>query len=106
MKPFCEYMIKEIFPCLRAMVAQDLVENYNISQSKAAELMGISQPAISQYMRSLRGKKKEMLEHEDVKTMVREMADGLHSNTLSKDDLSQSFCNVCDILSKTQATIS
>ena len=100
MKPFCEFMVKEIFPCLRAKVAQDLMDNYNISQNKAAELMGITQPAVSQYMRSLRGRNKKIVEQEEIKKRIKEISEKLYNKKISKDDLSEQFCAICDILAK------
>ncbi|HLD83228.1 MAG TPA: transcriptional regulator [archaeon] len=99
MRPSCEYMVKEIFPCLRAMIAKSLIEDYGMSQGEAAALIGITQPAVSQYMRSLRGKR-AILTEERVAQAVKEMSQGLRGKTISKDDLPARFCEICGILSE------
>ena len=55
MKPLCELMGIEILPTVRAMVAKKLIDTYGLSQKQAAEKLGTTQPAISQYKRNLRG---------------------------------------------------
>lgn len=62
MKPFCEIMVSKIFPTVRALVAKELMENLNHTQKETADRMGITQPAISQYKRELRGAKAAILE--------------------------------------------
>ena len=48
---------KEIIPAMRAFLAKRLVEAYGLSQKQAAQKLGTTQPAISQYKRGLRGYK-------------------------------------------------
>ena len=51
----CETVSKSFLPTLRARVAKELISNYGFSQVKAAELLGTTQAAISQYMSKKRG---------------------------------------------------
>ena len=62
MRPFCEIMVQEIFPTVRALIARDLMETFSYNQAETALKMGVTQPAISQYKRELRGKKAKLLE--------------------------------------------
>lgn len=55
MKPPCELIANEILPAARSLTARKLIEEYGLSQRKAADLMGLSQPAVSQYRRNRRG---------------------------------------------------
>ncbi|HLD77638.1 MAG TPA: helix-turn-helix domain-containing protein [archaeon] len=59
MKNFLDVLSQEILPGARAMIAKKLIEN-GLSQKQAAAKMGVSQPAISQYKRDLRGSKSEV----------------------------------------------
>ncbi len=61
MKPFCEVMVKNIFPAIRALLAEELMVTLNHTQNETARLMGVTQPAISQYRRELRGRKVAIL---------------------------------------------
>ncbi len=62
MRPFCEVMVQEVFPTVRALIARELMETFNYNQAETAQKMGVTQPAISQYKRELRGKKAKLLE--------------------------------------------
>lgn len=62
MKPFCEVMVKNIFPAIRALLAKELMDTLHYNQNETAHLMRVTQPAISQYMRELRGKKANILQ--------------------------------------------
>lgn len=49
-----EIIVLEVLPAARALIAKKLIEN-GLSQKEAAEKLGLTQPAISQYKRNLRG---------------------------------------------------
>jgi len=55
MKSVFEVIVQDVLPTARALVAKRLIETYGLSQKQAAERLGLSQPAISQYKRELRG---------------------------------------------------
>ncbi len=94
MKPFCEVMVKNIFPAIRALIAKELMENLHHTQNETANLMCITQPAISQYSRELRGKKVVILNsNEKVSAMIKESA-----KTLAKQNERKNtgiMCNIC-----------
>lgn len=50
-----EVEAKTIIPALRSMVAKKLVNTYHLPQQKVAELLGITQAAVSNYVRDVRG---------------------------------------------------
>jgi len=45
-----------IIPAIRRELAKSMVKNYNLNQKQIAEIMGITEAAISQYLSSKRGK--------------------------------------------------
>ncbi len=56
-RPVSDIIIKELVPAMRAYIAKKLVEAYGLSQKQAAQKLGTTQPAISQYKRGIRGYK-------------------------------------------------
>jgi predicted transcriptional regulator len=50
-----EVEARTIIPALRSMVAKKLVNTYHLPQQKVAELLGITQAAVSNYIRDVRG---------------------------------------------------
>jgi len=56
-KVFCENIFNDILPAVRAIVANNLINNYGLNQQEVSEKLGLTQPAVSQYQNGLRGKK-------------------------------------------------
>ena len=61
----CEYSVKEILPAIRALIAEKLVYERNLSIYKTAELMGLTPAAVENYLKKRRGMKvKELLKND------------------------------------------
>ena len=50
-----EIASKSVIPAIRAMVVRRLVDKHGMTQQQAAQLLGITQPAVSKYMHKKRG---------------------------------------------------
>jgi len=50
-----EIASKSVIPAIRAMVVRRLVDRYGMTQQQAAQLLGITQPAVSKYVNNKRG---------------------------------------------------
>lgn len=99
MKPVCEVMVSDILPGVRAMVARKLVEDHGLSQKTAAEKLGTTQPAISQYKRQLRGCKIGLFDKNPrILEMISSIAKRTASGELSQDHISLEFCVVCKFM--------
>lgn len=99
MKPICEVMVLEVLPGMRAMVARKLVEKHGFSQKVAAERLGTTQPAISQYKRELRGHKVKIFKNNPkVLEMMDSIAKRTASGELSQDQITLEFCSVCKFM--------
>ena len=101
MKPVCEVMVLEVFPGLRAILARTLVEKHGFSQKIAADKLGTTQPAISQYRRELRGSKIKSLEDNPaILQMINSISERTASGNLSPEEISGEFCEVCKFMRK------
>ena len=101
MKPICEVMVLDILPGVRALVARKLVEDHGFSQKVAAEKLGTTQPAISQYKRELRGSKLRSLESSPrLIEMIDSIASKAASGRLGHEEVSTEFCSVCKFMRK------
>jgi len=94
MKPVCEIVVK-IIPALRANIARELIENYNMSQAEVAEKLGVSQPAVSQYLRSIRGTQSKMLKNAFVEREMKKFCQNIAEGR--KEDVFQ-FCDFCKLI--------
>jgi predicted transcriptional regulator len=61
MKILCETVFSSTLPTLRAIIASEMVKNYNLKENEIAQLLGIGQSTVSQYISGLRGKRIEQL---------------------------------------------
>ncbi len=50
-----EIAAKSVIPAIRAMIVQRLVKDHGYTQQEAANLLGITQPAVSKYLHHKRG---------------------------------------------------
>lgn len=94
MKLGWEIIVQDIAPSLRAVIARELTENYGLTQTEAAKLMGISQPAISQYLRRIRGKNEKIFSDGEITNEVKRIA-ALIYDKKNRDEINNEFTNLC-----------
>lgn len=100
MKPPCELIVNEILPAIRSITAKKLIEDYGFSQKKVADLMGLTQPAVSQYKRNLRGYKVEVLtKNPDVLKTLNIMIERIATGISMEEQILQ-FRDICKMLYK------
>jgi hypothetical protein len=91
----CEVAVKCILPVVRAMVAKELMAEYRLKQTEVADILRVSQPAISLYCRKIRGRAIDLENDEDIGKLVRNLAAALAENMLSRRDLIPKYCEIC-----------
>ncbi len=96
MKTVCEIVVQDILPTLRATVAKELMNNYNLNQGEVAKLLDVSQPAISQYTRQLRGKGAEI--EILAKDEIKELCDQLNSKKIDHTSLATRMCAISRVI--------
>ena len=55
MKTPCEIVVWYVLPSIRREIAKELVEAYNMKQAEVGRLFGVTDAAISQYLKKKRG---------------------------------------------------
>jgi len=101
MKPYCEIASQYLLPALRALVAKTLMEKYKMTQQNAASKLGLSQAAISQYMRQLRGSKIKTIEKDKaIIDEIEKFSGRIASGELKSLDALDAFCGICKIARK------
>ncbi len=91
----CEIAVKCVLPVVRAMLAKQLIEEYNLRQAEAAAILGISQPAISLYQRDRRGKAINLEKDDQIVAVIREMAHVLAKTSHSRNKIVPMYCDLC-----------
>ncbi len=87
--------MKTLIPCVRALVAKELVNRYKLRQIDVAKMLGVTQAAVSQYLRGARGNMIDLKEDRDIMKIIDRIATGLANKDLSKKDLSLLVCEIC-----------
>jgi predicted transcriptional regulator len=94
----CEIVARYVLPVFRSHVAKELVEKHNFTQVQAAERLGTTQAAISQYIHSKRGYKGAE-EFEAILPVVQsaaiETAELIATERMDTDDVMLNFCKLC-----------
>jgi hypothetical protein len=86
---------------MRALVAKRLMEKYKLTQQAAASKLGLTQSAISQYLRNLRGSKIKNIEKDElVKKEIEDFVDRLASGDMNSMAAMEDFCDICKIIRK------
>lgn len=93
----CEIASRTIVPSFRAMVAKELFESYKMKQDNIANLLGITQSAVSQYLSNTRGRALDLEGINEVVDIVKAVSLDLTSNLPSKI-VCQRCCEVCKIV--------
>lgn len=98
MKPFCEIIVSDILPAMRAVIANELSKTYGLSQTQISKKLGLTQPAISQYRRELRGQRtKIILSNERIMDLIKKLAHdvALDEKEMNSKYLHKKFCLIC-----------
>lgn len=98
MNPRCEAIGKYVVPLFRSLVAKELINTYNLTQVDAAQRLGTTQAAISQYINSKRASKGiEQLGDilPKIQVMAGETAKRLANKEISPDEVTVDFCKLC-----------
>jgi predicted transcriptional regulator len=94
----CEIAAKAVVPTIRAMVAKKLNQDYHMKQNDIANLLGITQSAVSQYLSNIRGRALVLEGIEEVEPIVQDLVHIIvakHSNTRF---IGKKYCEACRIV--------
>lgn len=86
----CEVALWHILPCIRACLARELVEK-DLTQQKVADILGITQAAVSQYIGEKRGNFRT--KDNPAYKLIEELAEDLEKDAV--EDISKRICQIC-----------
>lgn len=95
MKLPCEVAVRSLVPAIRASIARELADRYALKQGRIAELLNVTQAAVSYYTREMRGAAVKIDKVGEVRRAVEEIAAALASGRWSTPDLMERFCVAC-----------
>ncbi len=98
MEMLCEVMSKKYFPVIRKMLAEILIYEKGYTQQEVGEILGITQSAVSLYLKESRGKSKKIKLSSSLKKEIRSMANTLPLQPL--EERKYYLCHFCKIIRK------
>jgi len=113
-KLFCEIYNRYVLPALRAMISEILIKKYSMTQCEVSKLLGITQPAINQYLSRRRGYKvvKVLKSSGRISRLAEEVADMIVRERPNPKEIAKMLCVSCamirsddEVLKKLLATI-
>lgn len=93
MRQPCELMTRAYVPAIRASIAKILMEKYNYTQTSAAKKLGLTQSAMSRYLREQRGENVTFTP--EIRSLGESIAKGIHEDALTHNELQQKICQTC-----------
>ncbi|MGA2768529.1 MAG: helix-turn-helix domain-containing protein [Candidatus Bathyarchaeia archaeon] len=97
----CEVAVRSVIPAVRALIAKQLMEEQGLKQDQVAELLGISQSAVSKYSRKVRGHAIRVDDIEEIRPFINGMVILLLDRTHQSAQLLNLFCQACVTIRKT-----
>lgn len=92
---------KTLIPALRAILAKKLAEEYKIREDEISKMLGVTQAAISNYIRGTRGDPKliqKLVADEQVSEMVNDLSDRLASDMAYTPSSLARFISLCNYI--------
>jgi predicted transcriptional regulator len=94
----CEVAVKSVIPAIRSAIARELTQSYGLKQKDVAQLLGITQTAVSKYTRHTRGAVLEVEKVTDTRIVLKETVESLANGQIDKYQLTAKLCLICEII--------
>jgi predicted fused transcriptional regulator/phosphomethylpyrimidine kinase/predicted transcriptional regulator len=97
MRTPCETVVKEYLPMLRAMIADKLLKEYGWTQRRTSEALGLTQPAISGYLRTLEAREGPStgLDLKEIEDLAEGLAEALAHGGVPSAKVVEEVCRFC-----------
>lgn len=92
---------KTLIPALRAIIAKKLAEDHNVREEEISKMLGVTQAAISNYIRGTRGDPAliaKLLSDQQVANLIDELTDNLSSDMAYTPSSLSKFIGLCNYI--------
>ena len=95
----CEVGVKTVLPAIRALMARTIMENQGMKEQQVAEILGLSQSAISRYTTKERGNIITIENVPEVQVLIDKMVNLLlYKRPHQTTEVLETFCQICKII--------
>ncbi len=96
----CEVGVKTILPAVKAVMARSIVAKHGLNEKQTADILGLSQSAVSRYVGRERGNLIEIEGTNEVVTLIDQMVTHLIKRPDNKTEFLKLFCQTCQTIRK------
>ena len=96
----CEVGVKTVLPAVKAIMARQIVEKHGLNEQKTAELLGLSQSAVSRYVSKERGNFLKIEDSTKILALIDQMVTSLIKEPNNKTEILKLFCQTCRAIRK------
>ncbi|NIM26286.1 MAG: transcriptional regulator [Nitrosopumilaceae archaeon] len=92
---------KTLIPALRAILAKKLAEDHNVREEEISKMLGVTQAAVSNYIRGTRGDPAliaKLLSEQQVSTLIDELTENLSSDMAYTPASLSKFIGLCNYI--------
>lgn len=92
---------KTLIPALRAILAKKLAEEHQVREDEISKMLGVTQAAISNYIRGTRGDPKliqKLMDDKQVSQLINELSDILSSDMAYTPSSLAKFISLCNYI--------
>jgi uncharacterized protein len=94
----CELAVKIALPCIRAMLADQLMDEHRLNQTEVSNILGITQSAVSKYQQKHRGCSITLDEDPEMVSLFAKHADTLANGNPSNVEKLGMMCEICSTI--------
>jgi len=91
----CEVGVKTVLPAVKAIMARSIVEKHGLNEKQTADLLGLSQSAVSRYISRERGNLLNIESTPEVIALIDQMVTHLIKVPDNKKEILNLFCQTC-----------
>ena len=94
----CEVGVRTVLPAVKAIMARQIVEKHGLNEQETAELLGVSQSAVSRYRSRERGNLMSIENSAEILALIDQMTIFLIKEPENKEDFLELFCKTCQTI--------
>ena len=96
----CEVGVRTVLPAVKALMARTIVEKHGMKEQQAADILGLSQSAVSRYVNKGRGNLMSIENVPEVQKLIEEMTHYILNEPQKKQEILTLFCVTCKTIRK------
>jgi uncharacterized protein len=94
----CEVGVKTVLPAVKAIMARQIVEKHGLNEQQTAQLLGLSQSAVSRYVSKERGNLLAIEGSTEILALINQMVTSLIKEPNNKPEILKLFCQTCQAI--------